>query len=420
MTSRTRVRARTGTRLTTVAIAAIGAGLLATSCSGSSNGSTPPATTGPSAAATATGSASSPTQGSTHAGVARGSGRLDLASVCPATIVIQKDWYPEAEHGALYQLVGPDATIDADTKRVRGTLVASGKDTGVHIEIRTGGPAIGNQQVTAQLYQDPSILLGYVSSDEAVQNAGQFPTKAIVAPLEVSPQFIMWDPATYPDVKTIADLGAKNITIRYFDTAAYMRYFVQSGIVHEAQLDGSYDGSPAVFVGQKGRIAQQGFATAEPYSYEHEIKEWGKPVAYQLVHEAGWTAYPEPLAAKPDVVAKYHDCFAKLVPIVQQAQVDYAHDPTTANALIVRTVKQFKDFWIYTEGLAAWSAQQQVAIGTIGNGPNKTLGDFDQTRLQDFIAKAAPIYRAEGKDVPSTLQWSYLATNEFIDPTIGL
>ena len=86
--------------------------------------------------------------------------------------------------------------------------MASGKDTGVKIEVRSGGPAIGFQSVTSQLYGDPNVLLGYVSTDEQISNSSTFPTKAVVAPFNINPQIIMWDPATYPNVKTIADLKA--------------------------------------------------------------------------------------------------------------------------------------------------------------------------------------------------------------------
>jgi hypothetical protein len=246
-----------------------------------------------------------------------------LKGVCPDTVIIQTDWFPEAEHGDLYQMVGDNPTIDASKKVVRGKLMApGGKDTGVNIEVRTGGPAIGFQEVAAQLKQDPSILLGYVATDEAIENYKDVPTRAVVAPLEINPQIIMWDPATYPDVKTIADLQKKNVTIRYFQTGAYMKYLVSSGQVKAGQLDGSYDGSPAVFSAQGGKIAQQGFASAEPYVYQNLIKEWGKPVAYQLVHDAGWTTYAAPLAVTQDKFDKYKPCFKKLVPIVQQSEVD--------------------------------------------------------------------------------------------------
>jgi len=145
-----------------------------------------------------------------------------VAAGCPATVSLQTDWNPEAEHGNLYQLIGPGYTVDKEKLRVTGDLMAGGKTTGVKVEIRAGGPAIGYSQVTAELYKDPSILLGFTSTDEAVSHSGdEFPTVAVVAPFNINPQIIMWDPATYPEVKTIGDLKATGAKVRYFDGAAY-------------------------------------------------------------------------------------------------------------------------------------------------------------------------------------------------------
>ena len=87
--------------------------------------------------------------------------------------------------------------------------------------------------------------------------------------------------------RTSKPLGVK---VRYFDGAAYMDYLIQSGQLDKGQTDGSYDGTPANFVAAGGKDAQQGFASAEPYFYEKVLKDWGKPIAYQLIHDAGWTA----------------------------------------------------------------------------------------------------------------------------------
>jgi hypothetical protein len=62
---------------------------------------------------------------------------VDLKGVCPDTIVIQTDWQPESEHGFLYNLVGSGYKVDTSSKRVTGSLVAQGRDTGVDIQIRT-------------------------------------------------------------------------------------------------------------------------------------------------------------------------------------------------------------------------------------------------------------------------------------------
>jgi hypothetical protein len=219
-------------------------------------------------------------------------------------------------------------------------------------------------------------------------------------------------------VKTIADLQKHNVTVRYFQTGAYMKYLVSSGQVKEGQLDGSYDGSPAVFTAAGGKIAQQGFASAEPYTYEHLIKEWMKPVAYQLIHDAGWTGYNAPLGTTQENYEKYKPCFKKFVPIVQQSVVDFITHPEKTNALIVKAVQEYKDFWVYSPDIAQYSVDTQRKLGLVGNGPDDTIGNFDQARLTDFISKALPVYASNNP--PKDLAWSDLVTNEFIDPSIGL
>ena len=92
-----------------------------------------------------------------------------LAGVCPATVVVQTDWFPEAEYGAYFQMLGENPQFDGETKKVTAPLVDGGTPTGVQLEIRFGGPAIGFQQVSAQLYADKTITLGLVSTDEAIE-----------------------------------------------------------------------------------------------------------------------------------------------------------------------------------------------------------------------------------------------------------
>jgi len=334
----------------------------------------------------------------------------DLASVCPETITIQTDWFPEAEHGALYQMFGEDTTIDADTKVVKGPLL----DTGVNLEVRTGGPAVGFEQVVTLMAQDSDITFGYVATDEAIENYDTNPTTAFVAPLEINPQIIMWDPETYPDVSSIADLKDEGVTIRYFETGAYMQYLLSSGQVEDSQLDGSYDGGPSVFIAEGGNIAQQGFASAEPYNYENVFEDWGKPVEFELIHDAGWQTYAAPLAVLDSKKDELSDCMAAFTPIVQQAVVDYVNSPDATNALIVQAVNDYDDFWTYDDELGTASVQLQKDLGLVGNGPDSTVGNFDEDRLTGFIEVAGPVFGVDG------LTPADLMTNEYIDTSIGL
>lgn len=347
-------------------------------------------------------------------------GAIDLTGVCPAKVILQTDWNPESEHGMLYQLIGAGYEVDTEKVAVRGDLVANGQPTGVQVEVRPGGPAVGYQQVTALLYQDPEIMLGFTSTDEAVSNSVEKPTKAVFAPFVKNPQIIMWDPASYPDAKTIADLKEPGVKVRYFDGAAYMDYFTTNGILDKGQTDGTYDGTPASFIAAGGKDAQQGFGTAEPYFYEKVLKDWMKPVAYEYIHDAGWTAYASSLGGTPESLEKNAECLKKLVPIMQQALADYVKSPDTTNAMILDAVNQFNNGWVYDAGQAAASVEKQLADGLVANGTDGTLGSFDLQRVTDFIALAEPVYTKTGAKVKEGLTAEDIVTNEFIDPNIKL
>jgi hypothetical protein len=340
--------------------------------------------------------------------------------VCPSPVVVQTDWNPEAEHGALYEMIGDAPEVDAEAKVVTGPLVAGGEETGVDLEIRVGGPAIGFQSPSAQMYLDPDITLAYVSTDEAARVSADQPTVAVVAPLEINPQIIMWDPETYPDVDGIADLGEAGVRTLYFEGAAYMDYLLGEGILSADQIDGSYSGTPEVFVASGGEVAQQGFATAEPYIYENEVDQWGQPVDFELIHDTGFPVYAAPLAVRAGDLEDLSPCLERLVAIVQQAQVDYVTDPAETNELILRLAEEYDTGWVYSAGVAEFSVAQQLELGIVGNGPNGTLGDFDLDRIQEVLDIVTPIYAEQGTPVAEGLTPEDLVTNEFVDESIGL
>ena len=346
-------------------------------------------------------------------------GSVDLSADCPANIVIQTDWNPESEHGHLYELLGTDYKVDAGNKSVTGPLMSSGKATGITITIQSGGPAIGFQTVSSQLYANPAITLGYVSTDEAISVSDKTPSVAVFAPLEKNPQMIMWDPATYPDVKTIAELGQTAAVVRYFGGAAYMDYLIGSDIIPKSHTDGGYDGTPASFVAAGGKDAQQGFASAEPYIYQNEIKAWAKPVKYQLVHDAGFPTYAAAVSVKKSRLAELNPCLKKLVPVLQKAEVDFFADPAPAEKLILELVTQYNTGWVYSQGVADFSVKTMKDQGLVGNGGDSTIGNLEPDRVQKMLDIVSPIYKAQGNAIATGLKATDIYTNDFIDPSIG-
>ncbi len=330
--------------------------------------------------------------------------------------MIQTDWFPEAEHGSLYEMIGEGYEVDVENQVVRGPLVASGQETGIELEVRTGGPAIGDQPVSVEQYADDGIHLGYANTEGQIVRYAETPVLSVVAPMEINPQIIYWDPETYPEVETLADLGEEDVTINVFPGGEFSTVFVADGTWNEGQIDPSYTGSPDRFISEDGAIAQQGFASAEPYTYENVFEEWGKPVKYQTLHDAGFEVYSQMLSIVPDQLETLRPCLEKFVPIVQQAAIDYIDAPDRANAIIIDAVEQYDSFWVYDQALADYSVQTQKELGFVGNGPDDTLGNMDEARVQGVLDKI----RDSGIEVPEDLTVEDLVTNEFVDPDIGL
>ncbi len=347
-------------------------------------------------------------------------GSLNLKGVCPDTVVVQSNWFPESEHGAVYQLIGSGYRIDAAHKRVTGPLVASGKSTGIQIEIRAGGPAVGFQPTAALMYQDSKITLGMVQSDELVQYSKTQPVISVVAPLDLDPQILLWDPASHPDWHTIADIGQSNTKVLYFQTGTYMEYLIGSGILRRSQVDGSYDGSPSAFVASGGKIAVQAYATNEPYLYEHEVKAWSKPVAFQLVTDTGYPNYANTLAVRADRKANLSQCLQRLVPIIQQGQVDFMSNPANTIDLILKVNDAYKGGFVYSRPNAQFAVDQMRRLGIVANGKDATLGNFDTARIQRLISIVSPIFIGQKKAIKANLTITDIVSNEFVNSSIAL
>ena len=117
---------------------------------------------------------------------------------------------------------------------------------------------------------------------------------------------------------------------------------------------------------------------------------------------------------------KLSPCLTKLVPVLQQAEVDYFADPAATNKLILDLVNQFDTGWVYDEGVADYSVDTMKKLGLVSNGDNAYIGDFDEARVQKILDIDVPIFTKLGTPPAEGLKSSDLFTNEFIDQSIGL
>ena len=233
---------------------------------------------------------------------------------------------------------------------------------------------------------------------------------------------IMWDPDTH-EAKTIAELGtdlaANGGVVRYFGGPT-MEYLMAKGVLSAKVVDGSYDGTPANFVAGGGKDAQQGFASAEPYIYQNEVSAWSKPVAYQLIHDAGWPIYQAAVSVRSADESTLDGCLAKLVPVLQQAEVDFFKDPKPVESLILDLVTEFNKGWVYSQGVADFSVKTMIEQKIVGNGNNTTLGDFDADRVKKVFDESIPLFTTLGSSPKPGLRAEDIYTNKYIDTSIGL
>ena len=405
-----RERRNRRTSLVTWAVILTTVALIAAACGGDDATTTTAA--GPVATTAAAPGATTAAPGTTGGGAAG----MSLAGVCPDPLVMQLDWEPESEHGGLYQLVGDGYEIDTSTKRVRGPLVASGEDMGIDIEIRIGGNAVGFQQTGSLMYQDTDIFLGMIRLVEAMEFHADLPVVAVYAMFEKSPFSVYWDPETYPNAETVADLKDEGVVIMLGRPDSFQDYWLAEGIMDESQMDLSDMGKPAAFIGRNGEWAEAGFATAEPFLYEFEVPEWGKPVKVQLIHDTGWEEYFQAMAVREADVATHAECLEMLVPIMQQAAVDYYANPGPTLDFILELVDEYDTGWIYTKAGGDFSTAKQLELGIVSNGANAYIGDFDDARVANLLRLVGEVTEIDVSGLDATDVY----TNEYIDTSIGL
>ncbi|MEU0541741.1 nitrate ABC transporter substrate-binding protein [Nocardia sp. NPDC005978] len=341
-----------------------------------------------------------------------------LAGLCPATVAVQLQWEPETDSGPLFGLLGPGYRVDSDANKVTGPLVVDGKDTGVDLELRAGGPAIGFQTVPSQMYVDSSITLGLTHSEHAIAAAAAQPIVAVTTLLRYSPQMLMWDPATRSGWRGIADIGKSGAPVVVSQGQLYPEWLVARGLLQANQIDTSYDNGPSRFVSDPS-FAQQGFANSEPYVYEHEVRAWNKPVAYQLLRDVGYEGYARTVNVRADKLNELRPCLQRLVPMIQRATAQFRADPGPVNDVVVDVVAKSANFAPYSAELAAFGSRVLIDNGLIGNDTDGVTGSFDEARVQRVIDEFAPILRRGGAKVPDGLTARDLVTKEFLDPAIS-
>ena len=134
-----------------------------------------------------------------------------------------------------------------------------------------------------------------------------------------------------------------------------------------------------------------------------------------------YPVYQNSIAVRSDRLDTDGDCLAALVPLLQQAAVDYIADPQPINDLLVDYVSRIDGGgFTLSDGLVADATAKQIEYGIVANGTDGVFGSFDDTRVQTIIETLTPALTDAGTPPVDGLAPGDLYTNDFLDPSISL
>jgi hypothetical protein len=342
---------------------------------------------------------------------------------CPADIRIQTDDLPHVEWGFLYSLLDPDH-LEIGDDSVSAPLLIGGEPSGSTLTILLGDPDDGVSG-NVSLYDDESILLAAVDTDAAVLDAVRRPSVGVFAPMRRDSRIIYWDTTVYSGARTIQNIGDRltpdGLALVPIVTAPgdpFSAFAIGDGILSAEQLVTDREPGVPGFLESGGIEAHLGDLLVDPTLLARPGTGSPDTIGWQLIDDAGYQRDAGVLSARPQAVVQYSDCLTVLVPVLQRALADYLDDPEATTTLLVELSTEFGDA-AYDAALARVALELFSSEDLVGAGRDHTIGDLDFGRIRALLETAVPAWKDAEVDVPDGVQAEDIATNRFIDPSIG-
>ena len=262
----------------------------------------------------------------------------------PERIVFATDWLAQAEHGGFYQAVA------------EGTYAKHG----LEVTIRMGGPQVNGLQLLAAGALD--VVMGDALQVLSAVEQG-VPITAIAATFQKNPTVII----AHPGVAKLEELKAKPIAVAAAANTTFWPWLKQRyGFTDDQKRPYAFSVQPFLV---DRNLAQQGFATSEPFS----IEKGGVTPAVFLLAEQGYPPYSEVLAVRRDMLAKRADAMTRFVRASAEGWKSYLANPAPGNALIKRDNPQMGD------ELLAYGHRKMKEYAIVTGGDVSTAGLLTMT-----------------------------------------
>ncbi|HTP47581.1 MAG TPA: ABC transporter substrate-binding protein [Casimicrobiaceae bacterium] len=276
-------------------------------------------------------------------------------------LVFATNWYAEAEHGGFYQALA------------EGIYAKHGLD----VAIRMGGPQLNVYQLL--LAGQADLAMGY---DIATLNAIErgLPLVTIAATFQRDPAVLI----AHPGVADIVELRTRTLLIGQASETTFWPWLKAKYGFSDAQKR-PYSFSVQQFLADPN-VAQQGYATSEPYS----IEKGGVTPKVFLLADYGYPPYAETIVATSKTLQEKPDVLRRFVEATALGWKSYLANPKPGNALIKKVNPQIED------DLLAFSVAKMKEFGLVTGGDAATQGilTMSDARWKDtfqFMAQAGLI-----------------------------
>lgn len=290
-------------------------------------------------------------------------------------VVLQTDWFPQAEHGGFYQALA------------KGFY----REAGLDVEILPGGPSAG---ISLKVIQGEADF-GMNRSDNIMRNvANGQPLVMVAATFQHDAQAIMMR-AESP-VKSFADLGGRTVMANAgmaWIPLVQKKYGIKFDITANSYGITAFLGDP--------NLIQQCFATNEPFL----LQQRGIPVRALLLADSGYDCY-QVIFTRREVIRKSPEMIRAFVAASIRGWQDYiTADPAPADQLILQRNPQM------SQALLTFSRGELIRRSLVQGDPAKgeNVGQLSLERLREEQA-----IMAEFKVLEKPLDLSQAVTREFL------
>jgi NitT/TauT family transport system substrate-binding protein len=296
-------------------------------------------------------------------------------AVAADKVVFVTNWYAEAEHGGFYQ----------------GVAEGIYQRHGLDVTIKMGGPQVNVYQLL--LAGQADFAMGY---DIATLNAVEqgLPLVTVAATFQADPAVMI----AHADVNDLADLKTRILLIGQASETTFWPWLKAKYGFTDAQKR-PYSFSVQQFLVDKN-IAQQGYATSEPYS----IQKGGVIPKVFLLAASGYPPYAETIVTLQKTVQEKPDMIRRFIAASAEGWRRYLANPAPGNALIKRDNREIED-GLLAFGVARMKDFSLVTGGEAAKQGILTMTDARWKQTFDFMAQAGLIKRDVDYRKAYTLQF---------------